>query len=91
VIRVDPFRESARQLLVRAYLAEGNQLEAHRQYREYRNLMRRELGMEPTDKFLKLVQVPDIACPPQGRPRPVPHRPPVRPPAGSRRQPVRVL
>ncbi len=91
VIRVDPFRESARQLLVRAYLAEGNQLEAHRQYREYRNLMRRELGMEPTDKFLKLVQVPDIACPPQGRPRPVPHRPPVRPPAGSLRQPVRVL
>jgi DNA-binding SARP family transcriptional activator len=91
VIRVDPFRESARQLLVRAYLAEGNQLEAHRQHREYRNLMRRELGMEPTDKFLKLVQVSDVACPPPGCSRPAPHRQQVRPPAGPRRQPVRVL
>lgn len=91
VIRVDPFRESARMLLVRAYLAEGNQLEAQRQHREYRNLIRRELGLEPTEKFLELVQVPDIACPPPGRTRPVPHRQPVRPQAGSRRQQVRVL
>jgi DNA-binding SARP family transcriptional activator len=91
VIRVDPFRESARQLLVRAYLAEGNQLEAHRQHREYRNLMRRELGLEPTEKFLKLVPAPDVACQPPGRPRPAPRRQPVRPPAASCRPPVRML
>jgi DNA-binding SARP family transcriptional activator len=58
VTRIDPFRESARQLLVRAYLAEGNQLEARRQLKDYRNLLRRELGLEPTDRFLRLIQAP---------------------------------
>jgi DNA-binding SARP family transcriptional activator len=57
VTRIDPFRESARQLLVRAYLAEGNQLEARRQLREYCSLLRRELGLEPTDRFFRLLEV----------------------------------
>jgi DNA-binding SARP family transcriptional activator len=57
VTRIDPFRESARRLLVRAYLAEGNRLEAHRQLREYRNLLSRELGLEPTDRLFRLLQV----------------------------------
>jgi DNA-binding SARP family transcriptional activator len=88
VIRVDPFRESARQLLVRAYLGEGNQVEARHQHREYRNLMRRELGWEPTDKFLKLGQALDSTGPP-GQPLTVPHR---RPATGHpRRQPTRAL
>lgn len=58
VTRIDPFRESARQLLVRAYLAEGNQFEARRQLKDYRNLLRSELGLEPTDRFLRLIQSP---------------------------------
>lgn len=68
VTRVDPFRESARQLLVRAYLAEGNQLEASRQLKEYRNLLHRELGLEPTDRFLRLMQVPAAPRPHAGEP-----------------------
>ncbi|MGH3159762.1 MAG: AfsR/SARP family transcriptional regulator [Streptosporangiaceae bacterium] len=66
VTRIDPFRESARQLLVRAYLAEGNQLEARRQLKEYRNLLRRELGLEPTDRFLRLMPAPAAPRPPAG-------------------------
>lgn len=74
VTRIDPFRESARQLLVRAYLAEGNRLEAHRQLREYRNLLSRELGLEPTDRLFRLLQVtpaprPSVTGRPAGVPR----------------------
>lgn len=84
VIRTDPFRESARSLLVRAFLGEGNQCEARRQYREYCSLMRDELGLEPTDRFLKLGQAVDSACSPPGRAVPVPVPVP-------RRQPAQVL
>ena len=68
VTRIDPFRESARQLLVRAYLAEGNQLEARRQLKDYRNLLRRELGLEPTDRFLRLIQAPSPLRPQAAEP-----------------------
>jgi DNA-binding SARP family transcriptional activator len=92
VIRVEPFRESARVLLVRAYLAEGNQLEAGHQHREYITLMRRELGLEPTDIFLKLGRALGSTCPPPGRLLTVPRRQPARgPAAGPHRRPMRVL
>lgn len=67
VIRADPFRESAHLLLVKAYLGEGNQLEACRQHREYSTLMRTELGLAPTDKFLKLGRVLDSSARQDGR------------------------
>jgi DNA-binding SARP family transcriptional activator len=91
VIRVDPFRESARLLLVQAYLGEGNQWEARRQHRVYCTLMRSELGLEPTDKFMKLGQGLDGTCSPPGRALPVQHRQPARPGRGPRRQPMRAL
>ncbi|HEX9336086.1 MAG TPA: bacterial transcriptional activator domain-containing protein, partial [Pseudonocardiaceae bacterium] len=53
-IRADPFRESAYRLLISAYLAEGSQLEARRQYSAYRDLLRTELGLEPSEEFAAL-------------------------------------
>ncbi len=63
-IRVDPFRESARRAVVYAYLAEGNVRDAHRQYHDYRRLLRAELGIRPSVRFDRLVDgitpVPDL-------------------------------
>jgi DNA-binding SARP family transcriptional activator len=56
-IRADPFRESAYGLLIRAYLAEGSQLEARRQYNAYRDLLRTELGLEPSAEFTALLTI----------------------------------
>ncbi|MBO0808050.1 MAG: transcriptional regulator [Actinobacteria bacterium] len=47
----DPYRESARELLIRAYLAEGNHVEAQRQFLAYRGLLRAELGIDPSPRF----------------------------------------
>lgn len=60
-VRADAFRESAQQLLVRAYLAEGNRLEARRRYDAYRNLLRKELDMEPSEQFLQLLNGTGVA------------------------------
>ena len=62
-IRADPFRESARRLLISAYLAEGSQLEARRQYNAYCELLRRELGLRPSTGFAALFgnTTPDVA------------------------------
>lgn len=58
VTRTDPFRESAYYLLIKAHLKKGNQIEAYRKYREYRDLVRRELGLEPTIPFQQLLTTP---------------------------------
>jgi DNA-binding SARP family transcriptional activator len=54
-VRADAYRESAQQQLIRAYLAEGNRLEARRRYDAYRNLLRKELDLEPSEQFLRLL------------------------------------
>ncbi len=54
-IRGDPWRESARQALVRTHLAENNQSEAIREFDRYRNLLKGELGLEPSRDFVRLV------------------------------------
>ena len=46
-------------------------------------------GLPQGAQVQALVQIPDVVCPPQERPRPMPRHQPVRPPA--RRQPMRVL
>ena len=45
----DPLRESAHLALIRAYVAEGNRVQAVRQYRTLGYLLQDELGIEPTD------------------------------------------
>jgi DNA-binding SARP family transcriptional activator len=52
----EPLRESAHRGLIKAHLAEGNVGEALRTYRLYRDLLRRELGLEPSAEMESLVQ-----------------------------------
>ncbi len=54
-VSAEPLRESAHRLLIAAYLAEGNPGEAIRQYRFFRDLLRTELGLEPSSQMEELV------------------------------------
>jgi DNA-binding SARP family transcriptional activator len=51
----EPLRESAQRLLISAHLAEGNASEALRQYRSYRDLLWRDLGIRPSSRVEELV------------------------------------
>lgn len=51
----EPLRESAHRALISAYLAEGNPVEAVRQYRLYGNILREELGLEPSAQMTGLL------------------------------------
>ena len=55
-IHSDPFRESAYYLLVKALLAEGSYLEARRQHSAYRQILWNELGLEPSERFMSLLE-----------------------------------
>jgi len=55
-IGTEPLRESARRLLVRCHLAEGNVAEALHVYTQYRSLLRQELGVRPSRAMEALVQ-----------------------------------
>jgi len=52
----EPLRESSHRLLITMYLAEGNRLEAIRQFRRYEGLMRGELGLDPAPEIAGLLQ-----------------------------------
>jgi len=52
----EPLRESARRLLVRVHLAEGNVAEALREYRSYRQVLIDELGVEPSQAMNDLMR-----------------------------------
>lgn len=54
-VRGEPLRESSHRALMRAHLADGNQVEALRQYRAYRDLLWRELGVEPSPRMQVLL------------------------------------
>ena len=54
-IEADPLRESACAALIRVHLAEGNQSEAVRAFERYRDVLARELGMEPTSQLAALI------------------------------------
>jgi DNA-binding SARP family transcriptional activator len=55
VVADDPLRESAQRVLIRIYLAEGNVHEALARYRAYRDVMRDELGLEPSPQMEALI------------------------------------
>ena len=44
----DPFRESAHRVLIEVHLAEGNRFEAIRGYDRFRDMLRSEIGVEPS-------------------------------------------
>jgi DNA-binding SARP family transcriptional activator len=51
----EPLRESAQRVLIEAHLAEGNVVEARVTYRRYAQLIRRELGIEPSPELRAMV------------------------------------
>ncbi|WP_433727449.1 AfsR/SARP family transcriptional regulator [Actinoplanes sp. CA-051413] len=54
-VNVEPLRESAQRALIEVHLAERNWIEGRRAFEAYRQLVRRELGAEPSADLL-----PDI-------------------------------
>jgi DNA-binding SARP family transcriptional activator len=56
----EPLRESAQRALIKAHAAEGNLTEAHRSYRAYHDLLRRELGVAPSSDFAASLGIPDV-------------------------------
>lgn len=52
----EPLRESAQETLIRAHLAEGNQVEALRAYESFDQLIRLELGVAPSQPITDLVR-----------------------------------
>lgn len=54
-VNAEPLRESAQRALIEAHLAEGNLVEARRGYGTYRDLVRRELDVEPSRDLAALV------------------------------------
>jgi DNA-binding SARP family transcriptional activator len=55
-VHAGPLRESARRLMVQVQIAQGNAAEAIHSYREYRSLLRQELGLEPSPLIDQLIQ-----------------------------------
>jgi DNA-binding SARP family transcriptional activator len=53
-VSADPLRESARSVLIRGYLAEGNRSDALREFSRYRWLLRNSLGVEPSPRLRAL-------------------------------------
>lgn len=56
VVNAEPLRESAQRVLLEVHAAEGNWVEVRRAYLCYRDLLRRELGVEPARDLTLFVQ-----------------------------------
>lgn len=54
-IEGDPLRETPRAALIRVHMAEGNVSDAMREFARYRELLQRELGLEPTPRLQALL------------------------------------
>ncbi len=54
-VAADPLRESAHRAVISAYLAEGNTIEAIRQYDAFRKLVNEEMGTIPTSQMEALM------------------------------------
>ena len=54
-VDAEPLRESAHRCLISVYLAEGNQVEALRGYRTYRDLLHHDLALEPSGRMEEMI------------------------------------
>lgn len=54
-VRAEPLRESPRASLIRVHIAEGNPSEAVREFARYGELLKLELGVEPTERLRTLM------------------------------------
>jgi DNA-binding SARP family transcriptional activator len=59
----EPLRESAQLILIKAYVAEGNRAEAVRQFERYRDVLRAELGLEPSPELQSDLVFPTSTAP----------------------------
>lgn len=59
-LRSEPLRESAQRAVISVHLAEGNRSEALRQYRSYCELLRGQLGLEPSALMTGLIKALDV-------------------------------
>ncbi|MGY4648566.1 DNA-binding SARP family transcriptional activator [Mycobacterium sp. URHB0021] len=57
VVQTEPLRESARRIVIRAHLLQGNAVEAMRERHRYRLLLRSEFGVEPSAEMDELLSV----------------------------------
>ena len=55
VVRTEPLRESARRIVMRAHLAQGNTVEAIQEHHHYRRLLRSEFGVDPSAEMDELL------------------------------------
>jgi TolB-like protein len=54
LLTLDPLREAAHRILMRAYAAQGRQASALKQFEACRDILKRELGVEPEPKTVAL-------------------------------------
>jgi DNA-binding SARP family transcriptional activator len=75
-VTAEPLRESAQRALIEAHIAEGNWVEGHRSLEAYRNLLDRELGVQPDPELASMVRKsarrPELASS-DASGRPIPH------------------
>lgn len=57
-VRTEPLRETANAVLIAVYVAEGNVSDAVHQYDVFADLLRRELGVDPSPSLAELLPVP---------------------------------
>lgn len=57
-VRAEPLRESANAVLMSVFLAEGNVSDAIHQYDVFRDLLKRELGLDPSESLGRMVPRP---------------------------------
>ncbi|MFJ9413122.1 bacterial transcriptional activator domain-containing protein [Streptomyces sp. NPDC101227] len=55
-ISIDPIRETAHRIVVEIHIAEGNLACALKRYRTYRELLRQELEVAPSQQMTRLVE-----------------------------------
>lgn len=51
VAAAEPLRESSRRILMRIHLAQGNKIDALREYQRYRDVLRAEFGAQPSPEI----------------------------------------
>lgn len=57
-VTAEPLRETAQRALIEAHIAEGNWVEGRRSFEAYRNLLDRELGIQPAPELASIVGRP---------------------------------
>jgi DNA-binding SARP family transcriptional activator len=55
VVETEPLRESARRIVMRGHMAQGNTIEAIQEHRRYRRLVRSEFGVDPSAAMEELL------------------------------------